>query len=118
MLGLNLEQIMMATLAMIKSLPRSRLQYNLLRVSDEHIFIFDNACTHAKHADDALSACGLPKHTSKPGSNWMLKVKRHDLNGTLINEHICTHDATFANGTPQCHELHRVVSPVTPVTLL
>src|SRR5258708_16426350 len=69
-------------------------------LDDEHIFIFDNACTHAKCADDALSACGLPKHTSKPGSNWMLKVKRHDVNGTLINEHICMHDATFANGTP------------------
>ncbi|KAI6116853.1 hypothetical protein EV401DRAFT_2058017 [Pisolithus croceorrhizus] len=32
---------------------------------EDHIFIFDNATTHLKCADDALSACHMPKNPSK-----------------------------------------------------
>ncbi|KIK12901.1 hypothetical protein PISMIDRAFT_32293, partial [Pisolithus microcarpus 441] len=32
---------------------------------EDHIFIFDNATTHLKHAENALSACHMPKNPSK-----------------------------------------------------
>lgn len=32
----------------------------------DHVFIYDNATTHQKWADGALSACKMPKGTSKP----------------------------------------------------
>lgn len=37
---------------------------------DDHLFIFDNATTHAKRADNALSARKMPKNTPKEGTNW------------------------------------------------
>ena len=43
--------------------------------NDDHVFIFDNATTHSKQAEDALSAHHLPKQTSKASKNWMVKVK-------------------------------------------
>jgi transposase len=33
---------------------------------DDHIFVFDNAPSHMKRADTALSACGMPLHPTKP----------------------------------------------------
>ncbi|KIK76505.1 hypothetical protein PAXRUDRAFT_169730 [Paxillus rubicundulus Ve08.2h10] len=35
--------------------------------NERHIFIFDNATMHLKRADDALSACQMPKYPNKPG---------------------------------------------------
>ena len=32
--------------------------------NDDHVFVFDNATTHAKHASTALSACHMPKDLS------------------------------------------------------
>src|SRR6266487_1108564 len=37
---------------------------------EDHVFIFDNATTHLKRADDALSARKMPKDISKPDSNF------------------------------------------------
>lgn len=37
---------------------------------DNHKFAFDNASTHLKRADGALSARHMPKNTSSPESNW------------------------------------------------
>ena len=51
---------------------------------DDHVFIFDNACTHSKQAEDALSAQHMPKGTSKPGANWMVKVKEHGKDGKIL----------------------------------
>jgi hypothetical protein len=42
----------------------------------DHIFIYDNASTHLKRQDDALSARRRPKGTSKPGTNWGMEVKK------------------------------------------
>jgi len=35
----------------------------------KHVFIFDNAPTHSKRPDDALSARRMPKFTSKSSTN-------------------------------------------------
>ncbi|KAJ3777374.1 hypothetical protein FB446DRAFT_762401 [Lentinula raphanica] len=40
----------------------------------EHVFIFDNATTHRKRADDALSARNMPKNPSKSNSNFMFET--------------------------------------------
>lgn len=37
---------------------------------DDHVLVFDNASTHLKRANDALSAKQMPKGISKPGANW------------------------------------------------
>lgn len=42
---------------------------------DNHVFLFDNATTHLKRADDALSARKMPKFTPKDGKNWGVEVK-------------------------------------------
>jgi hypothetical protein len=75
---------------------------------DEHVFIFDNARTHSKLAKDALSARHMPKNTSKPEKNWMLKRAKcgedgkpiYDEKGKKVEEPIRMHDAMF-NGQPQ-----------------
>ena len=38
-----------------------------------HVFIYDNASSHLKHAEGSLSARKLPKFTPKEG-NWLIKV--------------------------------------------
>ncbi|KAJ3840965.1 hypothetical protein F5878DRAFT_672164 [Lentinula raphanica] len=40
----------------------------------EHVFIFDNATTHRKRTDDALSARNMPKNPSKSNSNFMFET--------------------------------------------
>ena len=77
--------------------------------NDDHAFVFDNATTHSKRAEDALSARNLPKKTSKPGKNWMLKVKRRtadhrvvtDSTGTALMDRIYMGDTCLPDGRPQ-----------------
>ncbi|PBK93484.1 hypothetical protein ARMGADRAFT_1045964 [Armillaria gallica] len=38
----------------------------------EHVFIYDNATTHKKCADDEISACKMPRNTPPPGKNWLV----------------------------------------------
>jgi hypothetical protein len=44
----------------------------------DHIFIYDNATTHCKHADGSLSACCMPKFPSgsrgKANSNFLVET--------------------------------------------
>ena len=47
---------------------------------DIHIFIYDNAPTHLKRPDDALSARHLPMSSRK----WFVKVKVPDANGAPL----------------------------------
>ena len=47
---------------------------------DAHVLIFDNATTHAKCAEGALSACYMPKNPSKVEKNWGVEVNQHDEN--------------------------------------
>jgi hypothetical protein len=53
--------------------------------NERHIFIFDNATTHLKRADDALSARQMPKFPMKPGK-LIFGVDRNvvDVYGKLI----------------------------------
>ncbi|OAX38434.1 hypothetical protein K503DRAFT_850003 [Rhizopogon vinicolor AM-OR11-026] len=60
--------------------------------------MFDNAITHLKHADDALSARKMPKRPK----NWGVEMDVVDENGKPIKKvkvRMC--DATFADGSPQ-----------------
>jgi hypothetical protein len=52
--------------------------------NEQHIFIFDNAKTHTKRADDALSARKMPKNTPAPGKNWGVSVTERDASGKII----------------------------------
>jgi hypothetical protein len=76
----------------------------------EHIFIFDNATTHLKRADDNLSARRMPKSIPKLGTNWgvervvrdkITKEISRDARGKVIKEKILMRDARFMNGQPQ-----------------
>ncbi|KAN0086048.1 hypothetical protein V8E55_007182 [Tylopilus felleus] len=54
-------------------------------VPDEnHVFVFDNATTHLKRPDDALSVRKMPKNISKEGTNWGVEVMVRDLHGKII----------------------------------
>lgn len=52
---------------------------------DEHVFVFDNATTHQKRADDALSATNMPKGTSKAGANWGVPTTLMGDNGLPVH---------------------------------
>ncbi|KAG0700911.1 hypothetical protein DFH29DRAFT_876281 [Suillus ampliporus] len=49
---------------------------------EDHIFIFDNATTHLKHPDDALSARNMPKN---PSQNWGVTVTATDMSGKPLH---------------------------------
>lgn len=74
-----------------------------------HVFVFDNASTHQKRADGALSVHRMPKCTSTAENNWGVEVNicRDDRqsvygsNGRVLKHKIKMVDATFADGTPQ-----------------
>jgi hypothetical protein len=76
---------------------------------DDHVLIYDNATTHLKRASGALSACCMPKFTSKPESNWLVDVNARDANGKpiymsngkLLKTKIRMDDATLPDGTNQ-----------------
>ncbi|KAG1823785.1 uncharacterized protein BJ212DRAFT_1476648 [Suillus subaureus] len=42
--------------------------------NENHVLIFNNATTHLKHADGALSARNMLKGISKVGNNWGMEV--------------------------------------------
>jgi hypothetical protein len=75
---------------------------------DKHVLIFDNATTHQKHTDDALSATKMPKSTLNKGTNWGVKtnVIRPDSkpvygpSGKLLKTTVKMADGEFADGTP------------------
>ena len=77
--------------------------------NEDHVLVYDNATTHLKRADGALSARKMPKFTSKPESNWLIEVNAVDANGKpiytpdgkLLKTKIQMQDATFADGTKQ-----------------
>ena len=50
----------------------------------DHVLIYDNAMTHLKRSEDALSARKMPKGTPKPGKNWGIEVsKRNPITGKI-----------------------------------
>ena len=73
------------------------------------MFVFDDACSHSKQAEDALSAHHMPKGTSKPNANWMVKIKKHGDNGKFVHGtdgkpvEVCIPmgNVCFSDGSPQ-----------------
>jgi hypothetical protein len=76
---------------------------------EDHVLVFDNASTHQKRADGALSARRMPKRTSTPEKNWGVEVNGRRENGQpvygpdgkILKHKIQMVDATFADGTKQ-----------------
>jgi len=76
---------------------------------EDHVLVFDNASTHQKRPDGALSARRMPKRTSMVEKNWCVEVNVRGNNGQPVygpDGKISKHkvkmvDATFADGTSQ-----------------
>ena len=51
---------------------------------EDHILIYDNATTHLKRADDAISARKMPKNIPKEGTNWGIEVNAKGPDGKNI----------------------------------
>lgn len=76
----------------------------------EHLLMYDNATTHLKRADDALSARKMPKNIPKPGTNWGIEVSKHNPitgkvvyrpDGSIEKTKILMKDGRLDNGEPQ-----------------
>jgi hypothetical protein len=76
----------------------------------DHVLIYDNATTHLKRAEDALSAKSMPKGIPKHGTNWGIEVSMRDPttgklvyrpDGTVEKTKIQMGNAQFRNGDPQ-----------------
>lgn len=59
----------------------------------DHAYVYDNATTHWKRADDALSARHMPKNIPKVGSNWFVETAQKNEQGQPV---FCPH-----SGKPQ-----------------
>ena len=53
---------------------------------DNHVFVFDNATTYTKHAEDVLSARKMPKHPPPLGKNWGISITERDTSGKIVYE--------------------------------
>jgi hypothetical protein len=51
---------------------------------EDHVLVYDNATTHQKQADGALSTRYMPLNTSKPDSNWLMEINALNGNGKQI----------------------------------
>ncbi|RDB25331.1 hypothetical protein Hypma_007565 [Hypsizygus marmoreus] len=75
----------------------------------EHVFVYDNASTHLKRAEDSLSARRMPKYTPPLGKNWKIDVTKRDAtgkpkynaDGSLVKIKIPMGNGRFSDGTPQ-----------------
>ena len=77
---------------------------------EDHVFVYDNATTHLKRADEALSATKMPKGPSKSlETNFGVSVNvlgpdgktRRDEEGKYLKKKIPMHNGKFADGTEQ-----------------
>jgi hypothetical protein len=72
---------------------------------EDHVLVFDNATTHTKRADGALSARYMPKSTREWGVEVNLRGPDgkpvYGPDGKLLKHKIKMEDATFADGSPQ-----------------
>ncbi|KAF9481284.1 hypothetical protein BDN70DRAFT_803826 [Pholiota conissans] len=79
------------------------------RPHEQHVFVFDNATTHTKRADDALSARRMPKNVPKEGSNFLVPRHMLDANGKKmydtdrkpVFEKVRMQNGRFEDGTEQ-----------------
>ncbi|KAG0692672.1 hypothetical protein DFH29DRAFT_882164 [Suillus ampliporus] len=71
---------------------------------DDHVFVFDNATTHLKRADDALSARKMPKSCKDWGVNAPVRDAEgkqvHGADGKISMQKVCIANGVF-NGAPQ-----------------
>ena len=76
----------------------------------DQVFIYDNATTHLKRAEDALSARKMPQKIPKPGQNWGIEISKRDpVTGKIMyrpdrsieKTKILMRDGRFENGEPQ-----------------
>jgi hypothetical protein len=51
---------------------------------EEHILVYDNATTHTKHSDTALSARHMPKGTKPVGDFWGATISVLDIDGQQV----------------------------------
>jgi hypothetical protein len=49
--------------------------------------VFDNATTHLKREEDALSALKMPKNTPTEGKNWGVMVDELDKDCNVVHGH-------------------------------
>jgi hypothetical protein len=53
--------------------------------NEDHVFVFDNATTHLKQAEDAISARSMPKWPSQPGKpNFQIERTVCDASGNVV----------------------------------
>jgi hypothetical protein len=72
---------------------------------EDHVFVFNNATTHQKQEEEALSATKMPKSSKE----WGIVTdeldedcnKVHSSDGKVLKMTVRMGDAKFANGTPQ-----------------
>ena len=76
----------------------------------KHVLIYNNATTHLKCTEDALSAQKMPKGIPKPGTNWGIEVSKRNPttgkvaycpDGSVEKTKILMKDGHFDNGEPQ-----------------
>jgi hypothetical protein len=82
---------------------------------EEHILVYDNATTHTKCSDTALSACHMPKGTKPVGEFWGATISVLDSDGQQVYQQdkdgkltwkpekmkVHMDDAQLADGSPQ-----------------
>ena len=76
---------------------------------EKHVLLFNNATTHQKQADDALSVRKMPKFTPKPGKNWGVDTNVivvdgkpvYGADGKLLKQKVQMSNGNFADGSPQ-----------------
>lgn len=50
----------------------------------DHVFVDDNATTHLKRSEIAISARKMPKNIPKPGTNWGIDVTKRGEDGSIV----------------------------------
>jgi len=77
--------------------------------SECHVPIFDNGTMHTKWADDALSACKMPKNTPKDEKNWGVETplldalgkQVFDPSGKAVKQKVMMANGCFKDGSIQ-----------------
>jgi hypothetical protein len=77
---------------------------------DKHVLLFDNATTHQKRADDALSATKMPKFIPKEGKNWGVETNvlgadgkpTYGPDGKILKTKVQMTNGILGDGSRQC----------------
>jgi hypothetical protein len=69
----------------------------------DHVFIFNNATTHTKCAEDALSARKMPKYCPSLGKNWGISIIECDASEKVTYEPNGKPKKSFRQMASNCH---------------